>query len=270
MRPSVIRVAILLLTVRGAVLGAQRTPRTTERATPPAILSPAYDSSLYSNPTATSSRFKALRWRLVGPFRGGRVDAVVGDPSRPLVFYFGAVNGGVWKTTNGGQTWRNVTDGKSDISSVGAIAVAQSDPNVIYVGTGESQPREDLTYGTGVYRSTDGGETWKHLGLIDTQQIGDVVIDPRDPDRAYVAAIGHAFGPNAERGVFRTTDGGRSWKKVLFLNDSTGAMDLTIDPTNPRILLASMWKFQRMPWGMNTGGGRSGLWKTTDGGDTWK
>ena len=206
----------------------------------------------------------------MGPFRGGRVDAVAGDPSRPLVFYFGAVNGGVWKTTNGGQTWRNVTDGKSDISSVGAIAVAPSDPNVIYVGTGESQPREDLTYGTGVYRSTDGGADVAHLGLTDTQQIGDVVIDPRDPDRVYVAAIGHAFGPNAERGVFRTTDGGRSWKKVLFLNDSTGAMDLTIDPTNPRILFASMWKFQRMPWGMNAGGGRSGLWKTTDGGDTWK
>jgi photosystem II stability/assembly factor-like uncharacterized protein len=273
MRPSVIRAAILLFTalgIRGGVVAAQRAPRPTERATPPAILNPAYDSSLYSNPTATSSRFKALRWRLVGPFRGGRVVAVAGDPSRPLVFYFGAVNGGVWKTTNGGQTWRNVTDGKSDISSVGAIAVAQSDPNVIYAGTGESQLREDLTYGTGVYRSTDGGETWRHLGLTDTQQIGDVVVDPRDPDRAYVAAIGHAFGPNAERGVFRTTDGGRTWKKVLFLNDSTGAMDLTIDPTNPRILLASMWKFQRTPWGMNAGGGRSGLWKTTDGGDTWK
>jgi len=270
MRSSVIRAAILLLTVRGAALGAQRTPRPTERATPPAILNPAYDSSLYTNPNATSSRFKALKWRLVGPFRGGRAVAVAGDPSRPLVFYFGAVNGGVWKTTNGGQTWRNVTDGRSDISSVGAIAVAQSDPNVIYVGTGESQPREDLTYGTGVYRSTDGGETWRHLGLTDTQQIGDVVIDPRDPDRVYVAAIGHAFGPNAERGVFRTTDGGRSWKKVLFLNDSTGGMDLTIDPSNPRILFASMWKFQRMPWGMNAGGGRSGLWKTTDGGDTWK
>ena len=270
MRPSAIRSVLTLLIVHTAAVGAQRTPRPTERATPPAILNPAYDSSLYSNPSATSSRFKALRWRLVGPFRGGRVDAVAGDPSRPLVFYFGAVNGGVWKTTNGGQTWRNVTDGKSDISSVGAIAVAQSDPNVIYVGTGESQPREDLTYGTGVYRSTDGGDSWRHLGLGDTQQIGDLVIDPRDPDRAYVAAIGHAFGPNAERGVFRTTDGGKSWRKVLFLNDSTGAMDLTIDPTNPRILFASMWKFQRMPWGMNAGGGRSGLWKTTDGGDSWK
>ncbi|HJQ20301.1 MAG TPA: glycosyl hydrolase [Gemmatimonadaceae bacterium] len=262
--------ALLAVACSVATSAAQRAPRTTERATPPALLNPAYDSSLYSNPGATSSRFKALRWRLVGPFRGGRVDAVAGDASRPMVFYMGSVNGGVWKTTNGGETWRNITDGKSDISSVGAIAVAPSDPNVIYVGTGESQPREDLTYGTGVYRSTDGGGSWQHLGLNDTQQIGDVVIDPRDADRVYVAAIGHAFGPNSERGVFRTTDGGRTWKKILFLNDSTGAMDLTIDPTNPRILFASMWKFQRTPWGMNAGGGRSGLWKTTDGGDSWK
>ncbi len=249
---------------------AQRTPRPNERPTPPALLNPAYDSSLYVSPAATSPRFKALRWRLVGPFRGGRAVAVAGDPTKPLVFYFGAVNGGVWKTTNGGQTWRNVTDGKSDISSVGAVAVAPSDPNVIYVGTGEAQLREDLTYGTGVYRSTDGGATWQSLGLKDTHQIADVVVDPRDADRAYVAAMGHAFGPNAERGVFRTTDGGKSWKKVLFLNDSTGAIDLTMDPTNPRILFAAMWKFQRTPWGMNAGGGRSGLWKTTDGGDTWK
>ena len=260
----------VLCVLCGSSLQAQRTPRPTEKATPPALLNPAYDSSLYSNPSGTSPRFKALKWRLVGPFRGGRAVAVAGDPSRPLVFYFGAVNGGVWRTTNGGQTWRNITDGKSDISSVGAIAVAVSDPSVIYVGTGEAQPREDVTYGTGVYRSADGGTSWQHLGLNDTQQIGDLVIDPRDADRVYVAAIGHAFGPNVERGVFRTTDGGKSWKKVLFLNDSTGAMDLSIDPSNPRILFASMWKFQRTPWGMNAGGGRSGLWKTTDGGDTWK
>jgi len=262
--------ALLISALVASAASGQRTPRSTEKATPPAIQTPDYDSSLFSNPAGTSARFKALRWRLVGPFRGGRVVAVAGDPTRPLVSYFGGVNGGVWKTTNGGQTWRNVTDGRSDISSVGAIAVAPSDPNVIYVGTGESQLREDLTYGTGVYRSTDGGASWARLGLRDTRQIGDVVIDPRDPDRAYVAAIGHAFGPNAERGVFRTTDGGRTWKKVLFLDDSTGAMDLTIDPSNPRILFASMWKFQRTPWGMNAGGGRSGLWKTTDGGETWK
>ncbi|HEV8150047.1 MAG TPA: glycosyl hydrolase [Gemmatimonadales bacterium] len=265
--------AFAALAVSGLARGgsAQRPSRPSERATDPALLNPApYDSSLYSSPSATSARFKALRWRLIGPFRGGRVDAVAGDPRRPLVFYFGAVNGGVWKTSNGGQTWRNLTDGKSDISSVGAIAVAASDPNVIYVGTGESQLREDLTYGTGVYRSTDGGESWQALGLSNTQQIGDVVVDPRDPDRVYVAALGHAFGPNAERGVFRSTDGGKSWKRVLFVDDSTGANDLSIDPSNPRILYASLWKFQRTPWSMLAGGGRSGLWKSSDGGDSWK
>jgi photosystem II stability/assembly factor-like uncharacterized protein len=266
--PRILNLTCALLCA--ADLAAQRVPRTNERATPPALLNPAYDSSLYVSPTATSSRFKALRWRLVGPFRGGRVVAVAGDPTKPLVFFFGAVNGGVWKTTNGGVTWRNVTDGKSDIASVGAVAVTPSDPNVIYVGTGEAKLREDLTYGTGVYRSTNGGESWQSLGLKDTHQIGDVVVDPRDADRVFVAAMGHAFGPNAERGVFRTTDGGKTWKKVLFLNDSTGAIDLTMDPTNPRIIFAAMWKFQRTPWSMNAGGGRSGLWKTTDGGDTWK
>src|SRR5689334_9651044 len=215
-----VRVLVAIIVCTSA-LQAQRVPRTTERATPPALLNPSYDSSLYSNPAGTSVRFKALSWRLVGPFRGGRVDAVAGDPSRPLVAYFGAVNGAVWKTTHGGQTWRNVTDGKTDLSSVGAIAVAPSDPNVIYVGSRDSQPREDLTYGNGVYRSTDAGPTRTHRGLSDTHQIGDLVLDPRDPDRVYVPAIGHAFGPNAERGVFRSTDGGRTWKKVLFLNDAT-------------------------------------------------
>ena len=275
-RPSVLAaaraggLAALVLAAISTPATAQRVPRSTERGTPPAVLAPAYDSALYTNPAATSSRLKALRWRLVGPFRGGRVVAVTGDPRDRLVFYFGAVNGGVWKTTNGGQTWRNVTDGVSDISSVGAIAVAPSDPNVVWVGTGEAKLREDLTYGTGVYRSTDGGGSWKHLGLGETQQIADLIVDPRDADRAYVAAMGHAFGPNRERGVFRTTDGGRTWRKVLFIDDSTGATDLTIDPTNPRVLFAAMWKFQRTPWSMNAGGGRSGLWKSTDGGDTWK
>ena len=239
-------------------------------ATPaPAASGAAYSPALYADPSATSNRFKALRWRLVGPFRGGRAVAVAGDPVDKLTFWFGAVNGGVWKTTNGGQTWRNMTDGRSDISSVGAVTLAPSDRNVIYVGTGEAQLREDLTYGTGMYRSTDGGQHWQHIGLDDTQQIAKVVVDPRDPDKVFVAAMGHAFGPNAERGVFRTVDGGKSWKKVLFLNDSTGAIDLDMEPGNPRILYASMWKFQRTPWGMFSGGGRSGLWKSEDGGDTW-
>jgi len=229
----------------------------------------AYDPSLYSSPTATSNAMKSLRWRNVGPTRGGRANAVAGDPSKPLTFLMGGVNGGIWRTTNAGQTWSNITDGKTDISSVGALAIAPSDPNVIYVGTGESQLREDLTFGTGMYRSTDAGATWQRIGLVDSHQIADIIVDPRDPDHVTVAAMGHAFGPNAERGVFRTLDGGRSWKKVLFINDSTGANDLTIDPSNPRIMYASMYKFQRTPWSMISGGGRSGIWKTLDGGDTW-
>jgi photosystem II stability/assembly factor-like uncharacterized protein len=262
--------AILLGTTAAAPLqpiAAQRATRATSSTS--AEAAPGYSASLYTDPTATSNVFKALRWRVVGPFRGGRVDAVAGDPTKPLVFYMGAVNGGVWKTENAGMTWRNITDGKSDISSVGAITVAPSDPNVIWVGTGESQLREDLTYGTGVYRSTDAGQTWQFLGLGDTQQIGSIRVHPTNPDIAYVAAIGHAFGPNPERGIFRTVDGGKTWKKTLFINDSTGGNDISIDPTNPRIIFASMWKFQRSPWGMEAGGGRSGLWKSTDAGDTW-
>ncbi|MFO0073507.1 MAG: WD40/YVTN/BNR-like repeat-containing protein, partial [Gemmatimonas sp.] len=230
---------------------------------------PAYDPTLSSDGSRTARAFKSLRWRLVGPFRGGRSTAVTGDPTRPLVFYFGAVNGGVWKTTNAGQTWENITDGKTDLSSVGAITVAPSDPNVIWVGSGEGKPREDITYGTGVYRSTDGGESWVPRGLANTHQITSLRVHPTNPDVAYVTALGHAFGPNPDRGVIRTTDGGATWKKILFVDDSTGAADLSMDVTNPRILYASLWKFQRTPWGMNAGAGRSGLWKSTDGGDTW-
>ncbi|MEO7997731.1 MAG: glycosyl hydrolase, partial [Gemmatimonadaceae bacterium] len=243
--------------------------RAAERPARASSGAPGYDASLYTEPAATNKLFKALRWRLVGPFRGGRVDAVAGDPTKPLTFYMGAVNGGVWKTANAGMTWGNITDGKSDISSVGAITVAPSDPNVIWVGTGESQLREDLTYGTGVYRSTDAGQTWQFLGLGETQQITTIRVHPGNPDVAYVSAIGHAFGPNPERGIFRTVDGGKTWKKILFINDSTGGNDISIDPTNPRIIFASMWKFQRSPWGMEAGGGRSGLWKSSDAGDTW-
>ncbi|HJU75044.1 MAG TPA: glycosyl hydrolase [Gemmatimonadaceae bacterium] len=235
-----------------------------QRAPARAVSTPAPDSAAFAR------QIRGLRWRSIGPYRGGRVGAVEGDPTKPLVFYFGAVNGGIWKTTNAGQSWTNITDGKSDISSVGAIAIAPSDPNVIYVGTGEKDLREDLTYGTGVYRTTDGGLTWVSLGLRETHQIGRIRIDPRNPDRVFVAAMGHAFGPNAERGVFRTSDGGKTWQKVLFVDDSTGAIDLTMDPTNPRILFAAMWKFQRTPWSMLSGGGKSGIWKSTDGGDTWK
>ncbi len=257
---TALALAALALTALAPALSAQRAA-SPER--------PAYDPALYQDGTRTNRAFKSLQWRNVGPSRGGRSTAVTGDPTNPLVFYFGAVNGGVWKTTNAGQSWENITDGVSDISSVGAITVAPSDRNVIWVGTGEGKPREDLTYGTGVYRSTDGGQTWTPRGLANTHQITTLRVHPTNPDVAYVGALGHAFGPSPDRGVYRTRDGGASWTRVLFIDDSTGAADISIDVNNPRILYASMWKFQRTPWGMDAGAGRSGLWKSTNGGDSW-
>ncbi len=222
------------------------------------------DSARYAG---TARDLRGLRWRLVGPFRGGRAVAVVGDQTKPNLFYFGAVNGGVWKTTNAGASWSNITDGKASISSVGAITIAPSDPNVIYVGGGEADLREDWTYGDGMYRSTDAGQTWAKLGLDDARHIARIVVDPRDPDRVFVAAMGHASGKNAMRGVYRSTDGGKAWQRVLFTDDSTGAIDVSMDPSNPRIIYAALWHMQRTPWGFSAGHGS--LWKTTNGGDTW-
>ena len=215
------------------------------------------------------SMLNSLRWRCIGPHRGGRVVAVAGDPVQPSVFYFGAVGGGVWKTTDGGTYWENVSDGYFTTASVGAIAVSESDPNVLYVGSGEACIRGNMTHGDGVYKSTDGGRTWANVGLRDTRHIGRVRIHPNDPDLVYVAALGHAFGPNDERGVFRSKDGGASWDKVLFKSDKAGAVDLSIDPGNPRVLYASFWQALREPWMFTSGGPDSGLYRSTDGGDTW-
>ncbi len=212
---------------------------------------------------------QALRWRCIGPPRGGRVVAVAGHPTEPMVFYFGAVAGGVWKTTDGGTYWENVSDGHFRTSSVGALAVAESDPNVIYAGTGEATIRIDVSYGDGVYKTTDGGKTWTHAGLADTRHIGKIRVHPRDPDLVYVAALGHAFGPNRERGVFRSRDGGRSWQQVLFASDKAGAIDLALDPGNPRVLYAATWEVYRYFWTLSSGGPDSRLYKSTDGGDTW-
>jgi len=213
--------------------------------------------------------YQAMQWRLIGPFRGGRVTAVAGVPSQPMTFYMGATGGGVWKTEDGGMTWRNISDGYFKTGSIGAIAVADSDPNVIYVGTGEACPRGNVSHGDGVYKSTDGGRTWVNVGLRDTRHIARIRIHPQNPDLVYVAALGHVFGPNAERGIFRSKDGGKTWEKVLYVDEKTGAIDLAMDPTNPRILYAAFWQVLRQPWALISGGPGSGLYKTTDGGDTW-
>ena len=215
--------------------------------------------------------YSGMRWRLVGPFRGGRALAACGVPGHPNTFYFGAVDGGVWKTTDAGRVWNPIFD-KEPIASIGAIAVAPSDPNIIYVGTGEADMRSDISYGDGVYKSTDGGKTWRRIGLTHTRQIGRVLVDPRHPNVVFVAALGDAYGPNAERGVFRSTDGGQTWQKVLYKNQSTGAIDLAFDPANPRILYAALWQTRRPPWNVYppSNGPGSGLYRSTDGGRAWQ
>ncbi len=219
--------------------------------------------------TLDENALKAMKWRQVGPFRGGRALAATGVAGDSQTYYFGAVAGGVWKTTNGGMTWTPMTD-KTGIMSVGAIAVAPSDPNVLYVGTGESCWRGDISYGDGMYKSIDAGKTWTHIGLDDTRHISKVIVHPTNPDILFVAAMGHAYGPNETRGVFRSSDGGKTWQKVLFKDNKTGAIDLTFDPSNPHILFAALYEAQRYPWTAVSGGPGSGLYKSIDDGATWK
>jgi photosystem II stability/assembly factor-like uncharacterized protein len=218
-----------------------------------------YDTSLYAG----------LQYRMIGPFRGGRATAVAGVSQKPHTFYLGATGGGVWKTEDAGQHWDNVSDGYFHVGSIGAITVAPSDPDVVYVGTGSADVRGNVSTGKGVYRSTDGGKSWSFEGLEDAGQIGDIVVSPRDPDLVYLASIGHAFGPNPTRGVFRSRDGGKTWQKVLFVSDSTGFIDLAMDPNNPRVLYAAAWQTERKPWTIVSGGHEGGIWKSTDGGDHW-
>jgi photosystem II stability/assembly factor-like uncharacterized protein len=209
-------------------------------------------------------------WRNIGPDRGGRSLTVAGSSARPNEYYFGAVGGGVWKTVDGGTTWKPMTDGKIHSSSVGAIAVSASNPDIVYVGMGESELRGNVMQGDGVYKTTDGGKTWTHIGLEGTQAIARIRVDATNPDLVYVAALGHPYGPSMERGVFRSTDGGKSWKKILYENDHAGAEDLSIDPRNPKVMFATTWDVQRTPWSLSSGGPGSHLFKSTDGGETWK
>ncbi len=212
----------------------------------------------------------AMKWRNIGPFRGGRSTTVCGVPSNTLVYYMGTTGGGVWKTEDGGGTWRNISDGYLKTGSVGAIAVAPSDPNVMYVGMGEAPIRGVMTsHGDGVYKSTDGGKSWKHIGLNKVRQISRIRIHPDDPDVVYVAAQGSPYQPTEDRGVYKSVDGGRNWEKVLFVDQRSGVSDLSMDQVNPRILYAAFWDHQRLPWKMVSGGEGSGIWKSTDGGEHW-
>lgn len=220
--------------------------------------------------TYSPSLYAAMRYRLVGPFRGGRAITVAGIPGDPKTLYFGAVGGGVWKSSNGGRTWDPIFDSQH-VASIGAVALAPSDPNIVYVGSGEADMRSDIQAGDGMYRSGDAGKTWTHIGLTDTRQIAKVVVDLHDANVVYVAALGHQYGPNDERGVFKTTDGGRTWNKVLFEDGNTGAIDLSMDPRDSRVLFASLWQTRRPPWNVYppSNGPGSGLYKTTDGGAHW-
>ncbi|MGC1163977.1 MAG: glycoside hydrolase, partial [Candidatus Sulfotelmatobacter sp.] len=215
--------------------------------------------------------WKGLQYRLVGPFRGGRVVAVAGVVGQDNVYYFGATAGGVWKTTDGGLNWKPIFDKTKDASpSIGAIAVSESDPNVIYVGTGEACIRGNIVGGNGVYKSIDAGKTWKFVGLADTHAIGRLAVNPKNPDIAFVAALGHPFGDNEERGIFRTQDGGKTWQKVLYKDAKSGGIDVVFDPSNSNILFAALWQARRTPWSLDSGGPGSGLYRSIDGGTTWK
>ncbi|WP_340066406.1 VPS10 domain-containing protein [Ascidiimonas aurantiaca] len=224
-----------------------------------------------NEPPSLDELFSQLSWRNIGPFRGGRSVAVTGVVSNTLTYYMGSTGGGVWKTTDGGIEWVNISDGFFKTGTVGALAVAESDPNVVYAGMGEHAIRGVMTSsGDGVYRSTDAGKTWVHIGLDNTLHISDVIVHPKDPDVVYVAAQGAQYGPSSERGIYKSENGGKSWRKVLFIDENTGASSLSMDMTNPRILYAAMWEHRRYPWAMESGGKQSGLYKSVDGGENWE
>src|SRR5216683_2604399 len=220
-----------------------------------------YDTNLYSG----------LHWRMVGPFRAGRVNAVSGVAGQPDTFYFGSVGGGVWKSMNSGRTWTPVFDANK-VASIGAIGVASSNPEVVYVGTGEADMRDSIQFGDGIYKSIDAGKTWKHIGLKSTRHIGRIIVDPKNPNIVFVAALGHAYGASPDRGVYRSRDGGASWQRVLFKNEDVGAIDLAFDPTDSRIVYATLWNVRRPPWFIYTpaNGPGAGIFKSVDGGTTWK
>ncbi|HYJ90849.1 MAG TPA: hypothetical protein VEV84_06055, partial [Pyrinomonadaceae bacterium] len=229
--------------------------------------------SLYSSHAQQidPAAFSGMQWRMIGPFRAGRVNGVTGVPGQPNVFYFGSVGGGVWKSENSGRTWTPIFDDQNT-ASIGAIAVAPSSPNTVYVGTGEADMRSQNSFGDGMYKSTDAGKTWTHIGLENTRQIGRIDVDPKNPNIVFVAALGHVYGPNPDRGIFRSADGGKTWQKVLYKNENVGAIDVRVDPTNSKIVYAVLWNTRRPPWSIYppSYGPGGGIFKSTDGGLTWK
>jgi photosystem II stability/assembly factor-like uncharacterized protein len=272
----------LLFTVAFALLlaiaaSAQAKPeRQAKTAKPAQTAQPATAAAAAENSSGDAESagpeekaFKGMKYRLIGPFRGGRSLTAAGIPGDPTTYYFGATGGGVWKSTDGAMTWSPVFD-KEGTSAIGSIAVANSNPNVLYVGTGEACIRGDISHGDGVYKSLDGGKSWKNIGLRDSRAIGKVIIHPTNPDIVFVAALGHPFGPNTERGIFRTADGGKTWEKVLYKDENTGGIDVAFDPHNPNILFAALWQARRSSWGMSSGGPGSGVYRSGDGGTTWK
>ncbi len=271
------QLAALILILGSPVLAQKHTSKQTsesqKQASQEKTATPAAqaDSQKDTDEAEEKGPWKNLQYRLVGPFRGGRVVAVAGVVGQDNVYYFGSTAGGVWKTTDGGLNWKPIFDKMKDASpSIGAIAVAESDPNVIYVGTGEACIRGNIVGGNGVYKSIDAGKTWKFVGLGDTHAIGRLAVNPKNPEIAFVAALGHPFGDNEERGIFRTQDGGKTWQKVLYKDDKTGGIDVVFDPTNSNILFAGLWQAKRTPWSLDSGGPGSGLYRSIDGGTTWK
>ena len=234
----------------------EKAPVPTENATP--------ESKKNEDPL-----FKGMKYRIIGPFRGGRSLTASGISGDPTTYYFGATGGGVWKSTDGAVTWTSVFD-KEGTSAIGSLAVAPSDPNIVYVGTGEGCIRGNISHGDGIYRTVDGGKTWRNIGLRDSRAVGKLIVNPQNADIVFVAALGHPYGPNTERGIFRTTDGGKSWEKVLYKDENTGGIDVAFDPHNANILFASLWQARRTPWSLSSGGPGSGLYRSNDGGTTWK
>jgi photosystem II stability/assembly factor-like uncharacterized protein len=262
------RIAVLLIfTISSAAFAQRDAAKIKEK--PAAVVSEQPPSTTPSDSENEDPLFKAMKYRVVGPFRGGRSLTASGVPGDPTIYYFGATGGGVWKSIDGAMTWNPVFD-KESSSSIGSIAVAPSDPNVVYVGTGEGCIRGNTAQGDGVYKTVDGGKTWSNIGLKDSRAIGKLIVDPKNANIVFVAALGHPFGPNSERGIFRTTDGGKTWTKVLYKDENSGGIDIAFDPHNAHILFASLWEARRSPWGLSSGGPGSGLYRSDDGGSTWK